>query len=167
MIGTPPAERVRSLIDFAASMYRSVVLDVPRADDNVLDALDGAARIIVVANQELSAVRNAARLVATLRQRYGRDCLVLALNRYDRQADISESDIEKVVGMAPTFLMPNDYRAAVRAANHGKPLVLNDESRLSGSIKAFATALAGFETKHATQPATGGSLFGRFAVRRT
>jgi pilus assembly protein CpaE len=167
LVGAPPADRIRSLLEFAASLYRYVILDLPRNDYTVLDALDGVSRLVVVANQELSAIRNAARLVTMLQQRYGRDRLLLALNRYDRQADITETDIQKVVGLPPAFTVPNDYRSAVRAANQGRPLVLHDDVKVSASIKSMARAVAGLELAAADQPAPGGSLFGRFSVRRT
>ncbi len=166
LVGAPPAERIRSLLEFAASLYRFVIVDLPRNDYTVLDALDGVSRMVVVANQELSAIRNAARLVTMLQQRYGRERLSLALNRFDRQADITETDIQKVVGMSPAFTVPNDYRSAVRAANQGKPLVLHDDAKVSVSIRGMARALAGLELQ-ASQSAGSGSLFGKFSGRRT
>ena len=39
---TSSVQRVRSLVEFAASLYRYVVLDVPRSDAAALDALDQA-----------------------------------------------------------------------------------------------------------------------------
>jgi pilus assembly protein CpaE len=167
LVGAPPAERVRSLLEFAASLYRFVILDLPRNDYTVLDALDGVAKMVVVANQELSAVRNCARLVTTLQQRYGRERLSLVLNRYDRHGDITETDIQKVVGMSPAFTVPNDYRSAVKAANQGKPLVLHEDTKVAASIKSMARALTGLGASSVEQPAATGMLFGKFAARRT
>ncbi len=63
---------VRTLIEAAAKHYRYVVLDVPRSDNVMLDVLEPASRIVIVANQELATVRAATRVAATLRQRYGK-----------------------------------------------------------------------------------------------
>lgn len=167
LVGPSPADRIRSLVEFAATAYKFVVLDVPRGDHGVLDALDGVTKLVVLANQELSAVRNAARLVTALHQRYGRDRLTLALNRYDRQADITETDIERVVGISPAYFIPNDYRSAVRAANQGKPLVLQDDSKISGAVRKLTKALAGLDEPPASPAPAGGTLFGRFAMKRT
>ncbi len=49
--------RIRALIEFAARQYRFVVLDLPRSDASVLEALDAVAKITIVTNQELTAVR--------------------------------------------------------------------------------------------------------------
>ena len=65
---------VRTLIESAARHYRYVVLDVPRSDV-MIEALEPATRIVIVANQELATVRAATRLSAALRQRYGKERL--------------------------------------------------------------------------------------------
>ena len=67
---------MRTLIESAAKHYRYVVLDVPRSDNVMLDALEPASRIVIVANQELATVRAATRVAATLRQRYGKGRVV-------------------------------------------------------------------------------------------
>ena len=86
-----------ALIEAAARHYRYVVLDVPRIDV-MLDALESASRIIIVANQELATVRAATRLSAALRQRYGKDRLSVVVSRFDQQSDIGQSDVERVLG---------------------------------------------------------------------
>ena len=80
---------VRTLIEAAARYYRYVVLDVPRSDV-MIDALEPSARIVIVANQELAAVRAATRLSAALRQRYGKDRLSVVVSRYDVQSEIGQ-----------------------------------------------------------------------------
>ena len=63
----------RRVIDVAASSYRHIVLDLPRSDGSVLDALEQLKSIYIVANQELATVRSATRVAAMLRERYGRE----------------------------------------------------------------------------------------------
>ena len=75
MVTPLDVRRIRTLLEFAERHYRYVVLDVPRSDAAVLDALEGVTRIVVVANQELATVRSASRMAAALRQRYGKDKL--------------------------------------------------------------------------------------------
>jgi pilus assembly protein CpaE len=166
VIGAPGADRVRTLVEFASRFYQYVVLDVPRADLTVLDGLDSAQRIVVVVNQELSAIRNATRLVEALAQRYGKQLLTLALSRFDKGADIVPEDIEKVVGLPVSFVIPNDYRAAIHAVNHGQPLALADGHKISSAIKDMTRELAGLRPASPQAPARGG-LLGRLALRRT
>jgi pilus assembly protein CpaE len=166
VVGSPAADRVRALVDFAARTYRFVVLDVPRADLTMLDGLEAAHRLVLVVNHELPAIRSATRLVDTLGQRYGKDRLVLVLNRFDKASEIAVQDIEKVVGLPVRYRIPNDYRAAVRALNQGQALAYTDGHKVGGSLKAMARELGG--VVHAElDTAPSGGLLGRLALRRT
>ena len=49
----------------------------------MIDALEPASRIVIVANQELATVRAATRLSAALRQRYGKDASAVVVSRFD------------------------------------------------------------------------------------
>lgn len=166
VVGTPGADRVRSLIDFASHQYRFVVLDLPRTDLTILDGLDAVNRVIITVNQELTAVRSAARMVESLGQRYSRDRLALALLRFDKGAEIETADVEKAVGLPVTYVIPNDYRAAVRAANAGVPLVVGDAgNKVATALKSLANDLAGLR-KPAPEPA-GSGLLSKLSLRRS
>ncbi|MCC7008017.1 MAG: AAA family ATPase [Acidobacteria bacterium] len=140
------APRIRTLIDFAARHYRYTVVDVPRSDTVVLDALEGANRIVVVANQELATVRGAARAVNTLRQRYGRDKVTVVLSRSDRRAEIGTEDLERAIGATVSHVLPSDYRLALDALNRGRPLVMESQSALAAAFVAYARDLSGVKT---------------------
>jgi Flp pilus assembly CpaE family ATPase len=73
MVTTIDAQRVRALVEFASRHFDHVVLDVPRSDSAILDALEAASHVVIIANQELSTVRGAARMGTALRQRYGKE----------------------------------------------------------------------------------------------
>ena len=92
------AAAVRALVETASRHYRCVVLDVPRSDGVMLDVLEPASRIVIVANQELATVRAATRVAATLRQRYGKDRVSVVVSRFDKLANIGEDDVERVLG---------------------------------------------------------------------
>jgi pilus assembly protein CpaE len=157
---------IRSLIDAAARHYPRVVLDVPRTDMS-LDSLESASRIIIVANQELATVRAATRMCATLRQRYGRERVSVVISRFDLQADIAQSDVERVLGSPVAFTFPSNYRVALDALNAGRPLVLDNHNKLAAALNGFARGLidAPEEAAPARKPA-GGGIFGRLTGRR-
>jgi pilus assembly protein CpaE len=134
---------IRTVIDAVTSAYRFTVLDVPRSDGAALDALDRVSTIIVVANQELATVKSTSRLAASLRQRYGRDKVVVVLSRSDRRADIGHADVERVIGMPVAHTFPSDYRTALQALNKGRPVALDNHNELSSSFRRFALQLAG------------------------
>jgi pilus assembly protein CpaE len=159
--------RIRTLLEFCARYYKYIVLDVPRSETAVLDALELAGRIIVVANQELATVRSASRMAVTLRQRYGKDKLSIVLSRADRLAEIGHEDVERAVGSTVKHTFPSDYRIALQALNKGRPITLDNHNALSSSLTRFARSLAGVDrTSQGQPPASGGSLFGMFSGRK-
>ena len=162
---TSSVQRVRSLVEFAAGLYRYIVLDVPRSDAAALDALDQASRIVVVANQELATVRNASRIAAALRQRYGTDRVTVIVNRVDTHAEIGRDDVEKVVGSRVAHSVPSDYRMALRALNKGRPLALDNHKKLAASFRELAHDLAGVAPARPPASESGG-LFGLLKGRR-
>jgi pilus assembly protein CpaE len=126
----------------------------------VLDALETARRIVVVANQELATVRSASRIAAALRQRYGKDRLSVVLSRADRLADIGQEDVERAVGCQVRFAFPSDYRRALQALNKGMPITVENHNELAGSFVAFARSLAGIEKAPKERSASRFALFG-------
>jgi pilus assembly protein CpaE len=162
--GTLQAENIRRLITFVASAYRYTVIDLPKSDAAVLDALEQVDNIFVVANQELATVRSASRLASVLRQRYGREKITVLLSRSDRQADIGFDDVEKAVGSRVDHTFPSDYRAALQALNRGRPIALENQNDLSSSFRRFAQKLAGIKSERAAPKSSG--LLGRLTQRR-
>jgi pilus assembly protein CpaE len=154
---------VRMLIEAAARHYRYVVLDVPRTDVMV-DALEPSSRIVIVANQELATVRAATRLSAALRQRYGKERLAVVVSRYDAQAEIGQSDVERVLGTPVAHTFPSNYRIALEALNTGRPVVLDNHNKLAAALTGFAKGLVEID-----EPAEGKrqpGLLGRLTGRR-
>jgi len=157
-------DKIQHLLTFAAETYKFTIVDLPRSDAMVLDALDPMSAIFIVANQELATVRSASRLATRLRQRYGSDKITIVLSRSDRNADIGHSDVEKAVRASVTHTFPSDYRFALQALNAGRPLVLDNHNELSASFKRFASTLSGGPAK---QHGRSGGLFGRLISSRS
>jgi pilus assembly protein CpaE len=160
-VATSPTA-TRTLLELAARRFRVTVLDVPRTDPAMLEALDPATVIAVVTSQELSAVRGAAAIVATLRQRYGSQRLRVVINRYDKNGPVSAKDIAKVVGEPVACQIPSDYRVAAEAINVGRPIV-SEDGRLAKALRAAAAELVNVGKSEAA-PAAG--VLGRLAWRR-
>jgi pilus assembly protein CpaE len=163
LVSSSAAQQVHLLAEFAARLYRYIVLDVPRSDAATLDALDAATGIVVVANQELPTVRSASRIAAALRQRYGKDKVRVIVSRYDKNADIGHDDVERVVGSKVRHLVPSDYRVALQALNKGRPLALDNHNKLATAYRQLASELAGVvvDAGQAGEPGGFLSIFGR------
>jgi pilus assembly protein CpaE len=161
----PP--RVRALIDFASHHYRYTVIDVPRTDSAALDSLEGAATIVVVANQELATIRSATRVASSLRVRYGKDRVAVVLSRPDKQAEIGPEDLETAVGGPVKHVFPNDYRLAVAALNKGQPLVIEGKTALASAFQAYARDLSGVNSASGeSAPRKAPGLLGRLTGRK-
>ena len=162
MLTPVDVRRVRTILEFAERHYKHIVLDVPRSDTTVLDALETVSKIVVVANQELATVRSASRIAGALRHRYGKDKLSVVVSRADRLADIGEEDVERAIGSPIKHSFPSDYRRALQALNKGTPVTLENHNELAGSFMRFARTLAGIEKpeKKKEKPGTRFSLFG-------
>ncbi len=159
---------VRSLLETASRSNRYVILDVPRSDSAILDGLEMVSSFVLVANQELSTLRNASRIAKMLRQRYGNERVLLVLNRFDSENTIGVSDVEQVTGGAVGFKLPSNYPAALAALNKGRPLVVEGDSSLAIALKGLASSLAGVEgreLREATRERTPG-FFSRLTGRR-
>jgi pilus assembly protein CpaE len=123
--------------------YRHTVLDLPRSNPAMLDALEAARSICVVTNQELASVRGACRVGEALSRRYTRDKVAVLVSRFDKSADITVEDIEEVMHAPVAFTFPSDYRVAVQALNAGRPFVLGETGKLALAVSSFARQLSG------------------------
>ncbi len=142
-------KRIRPLLEFARRYYRYVVVDCPRSDIGVMEALETADRIVLVTNQELATLRNGSRMATMLRQSFGSNRVMVVANRFDSTSDISHQDIERVLGTAVKHAVPSDYRASLQALTQGTPLMLKQQTRLVGAIDALARDLAGLPAQTA------------------
>jgi pilus assembly protein CpaE len=165
MLNPVDVRRIRTILEFAERHYRHIVLDVPRSDAAVLEALESVARIVVVANQELATVRSASRIATALRHRYGKERVTVVVSRSDRLADIAHEDVERAVGSPVKYTFPSDYRRALQALNKGIPVTVDNHNELSGAFVRFAKSLAGLEKKESKdRPAA--SRFSLFGTRK-
>jgi pilus assembly protein CpaE len=156
---------VEHLIAVATRLYRYVVLDVPRMVSATVEGLGELTRAVVVANQEVSTIRHASSVVAALQRRCGRDRVSVLVSRFDPKSDIRRQDIEAVVKAPIAHAVPNDYRVAVRAQNMGRPLTLDNHSRLAAAFRELSRDLAG--VKPAAAASTRGGLIGLLSGRRS
>jgi pilus assembly protein CpaE len=164
--GPVDAHRIRLLLDFAVRNYRYTVLDVPRSNPAMLDALETAMQIFVVTNQELASLRGANRVADALSRRYTREKVSIVVSRFDRAADIGVDDIEDVVHAPVRHTFPSDYRLALTALNAGRPFVLESTSKLAGAVLSFTRELTGLPEAEGTGPPRTKALLARFGVLR-
>ena len=161
------SRRLSTVIEFASAQYPYTVVDVPRSDVAVLDSLDHASTIVIIANQELATVRNAGRMASALRARYRKAKVMTVINRIDRRSEIGHQDVERAVGATIAHQFPSDYRRALLAMNKGRPLALDNHNDLSASFKALARELAGVKDKEKPEQEKSSGILGLFPGRKS
>ena len=160
-VATSPTA-TRTLLDLAARRYPITVVDVPRTDATMLEALDPATVIVVVTSQDVSSVRGAATTVAALRQRYGSQRLRVVINRHDPGNAVTAQDVTKIVGEPVACLIPSDDRVAADAHDAGRPIVTGG-TELARALRAAAALFLSPASAACQQPR---AAVGRRAWRR-
>jgi pilus assembly protein CpaE len=119
------AERLSAFIALLAGQNQHVVLDVPRAIDNLTATTFGlAAEVYVVLQQSTLHVRNATRVIRILRDELAipPQRLRLLVNRYAKNALLQLDDISRALNMQVTAAIPNHYQRALESSDTGVPL---------------------------------------------
>jgi len=158
-------KKIRAVLEFASRSYRYVVLDVPRSEASLDEALSLAGSITVVATQELSAIRSGGRMAAAFRQRHGSAKVRIVVNRYDHAAEIGSDDLERAVGGRIGHKFPSNYRLAIDALNKGRPIVVDNHNKLASSFAAYARSLTSTNGKDASSVDRSTGFFGRLTGR--
>lgn len=162
----PTAQQIQALIEFVSQQYPYIVLDVPRLNGAVFDALSTVSTIVLVVSQDLATLRSARAVSAVLRLRYGKDKVQFVLSRHDPQAEITKEDVNDALGEAVAFTVPSEYRAAVQAINRGRPVAFDRHGKLSPAFHLFAGHLTGLKPIPLPPvPEPPAKLFERFALR--
>jgi pilus assembly protein CpaE len=158
-------DHLQRVIGLLRASYSHLVLDLSKsfaATD--VTALRMADQILLVAQLELSSLRNVVRMMMTL----GNDPTLgskvkVVMNRVGTDNDIPLSKAEETIGKPIFWQIPNDPRVVNEARNDGRPLVQSaPKSKSQQAIFAMAEALAGKSLRPAAKEASRGwSLFSR------
>lgn len=138
-------EHINPLFQVAVKHYDFLVLDVGRELDAIsLQALDRADMILPVMQQTLPSVREAKRMLNVFRALgYSDEKLKVIVNRHEKNADISVSDIESTLNQKIFKVVPNDYAVVTRAVNQGIPAIkLARRSLVAKSLQEIAHELS-------------------------
>lgn len=143
----PSADRVRHLLELAIRGNDHVVVDLPRRIDSVSSmVIERARNIVLVTQQSVATLRDAARLMQCLRRDLliSKDRIVTVVNRYDKDSAITLDDIRSTLSCDELSLVPNDFRTVSDCINTGTPLLmLARTSAITKAMMALETRLGG------------------------
>lgn len=142
-------EQMKKLCEELKESYDYIVLDCPAGiEQGFKNAVAGADRAIVVTTPEVSAVRDADKIIGMLNA-YGVTEYKLLVNRVrvdmvKRGDMINLDDIMDILGIQLIGVVPDDENIIV-STNRGEPVILNDKSQSGQAYKNIASRIMGQE----------------------
>ena len=114
------------LIEVASAEFDTLFVDLPANWTNwSLSLLARADLVLMVTQLSVASLHRARRQLDLLNsQKLGSISLKLIVNRFEKRllSKISASDVERVLGRAPDFMIANDYETMTEAIERGVPL---------------------------------------------
>jgi pilus assembly protein CpaE len=143
-------DHLQRLIGLLRASYTHLLVDLSKSLSPCdLTALRMADAILLVAQLELSSLRNVVRMLLTLGADESMASKVqIILNRVGSECDISLKKAEETIGKPIYWQVPNDPKSMMEARNQGVPLVqFAPKSKVNQSIVGLAAALSGKESQ--------------------
>ncbi len=140
-------EQMKELCDELRDSYDYIILDCPAGIENGFkNAIAGADRALVVTTPEVSAVRDADKIIGML-SAHGISDYRLLVNRVrvdmvKRGDMMSMEDIMDILGIGLIGVVPDDQDIIV-SANRGEPIVTMEKSRAGEAYRNICRRLMG------------------------
>lgn len=160
---------IYEVMELLRHRYDNVIIDTPHNFDSVtISALDHADQILVVLTLEIHAIRSTRRALEIFdRLGYPRRKVRLVVNRWSKNIDLDQKQVEDFLGERVIAFIQSDYRAAVNSINLGQPLI---ESAPGSTVTSDLHALAGklfSDTIEYSAPAQTGKRFNSLFRRQS
>ena len=147
------AEQFMKVLQFMQRMYSYVVVDTSCIlTDVILSAIDLSDVVVLVATQEIPAIKNS-RLILDLLNTMGisKERIVFAMNKFDKRIAITPERVSENLKHEISAVIPLDEKVAITAVNRGVPFMLDNKSQpigkgifsLAESVRARIIALDG------------------------
>jgi pilus assembly protein CpaE len=139
---------IYEIMELLRQRFDSVIIDTPHSFDAVtISALDHADQILMVLTLEIHAIRSTRRALEIFdRLGYPRKKIRLVVNRWSKNIDLDQKQVEDFLGERVVGFIQSDYRAAVNSINMGQPLITSaPASKAAADLRQVAAKL--FEGK--------------------
>jgi pilus assembly protein CpaE len=151
-------KHIYEVLELLRQRYDNVIVDTPHNFDSVtISALDHADQILVVLTLEIHAIRSTRRALEIFdRLGYPRKKVRIVVNRYSKNIELDQKQVEDFLGERVIAFIQSDYRAAVNSINLGQPLIASAPSSLvTADLHTLAGKLFGDAIEY-TAPTNGG-----------
>lgn len=171
-VGLIHEDHLQRLLNLLKASYTHLLLDLSKGlTPTDLTALRMADTILLIAQLELSSIRNVVRMLLTLGNEEGlSDKVKIIMNRVGSdfmEGEISLKKAEETIGKPIFWQLPNDSKAMIGSRNAGVPLIQHaPRSKVQQSLQGLAAALSSKDGKPddaqqaQQQPARKRSFFG-------
>src|SRR5690242_13615687 len=137
-------KHVYEILELLRQRFDNIVIDLPHAFDPVtVSALDHADQILVVLTLEIHAIRSTRRALEIFdRLGYPRKKVRLVVNRWSKNIELDQKQVEDFLGERVVGFIASDYKAAVNSINLGQPLVNSaPNSKVTVDLQNLASKL--------------------------
>jgi len=120
------ANRFAALMGMLSERYRRIVVDGSHVlDDLNLTTLGMARTVVVVVQQSVVQLRQAARLMRVLFAEYGvpDDRITVVVNRYLKRSTVALDDIQRTLARENLAVIPNHYKSVLSSIDAGLPII--------------------------------------------
>jgi pilus assembly protein CpaE len=151
-------KHIYEVMELLRQRYDNVIIDTPHNFDSVtISALDHADQILVVLTLEIHAIRSTRRALEIFdRLGYSRKKVRIVVNRYSKNIELDQKQVEDFLGERVIAFIQSDYKAAVNSINLGQPLIASaPSSTVAADLHSLAGKLFGDAIEY-TAPNSGG-----------
>jgi len=136
---------ISQMFNFLRAWYDFILIDLPPGLNDYTAKLVGhSEQLYIVTVAEVSALRNASRIIDYLTQEeVSTDKVKVILNRFEKRSPIPESQIEKLIQRKIFWMVPNQYHQAVKTISSGDSTADISRSELIRNLKGWADSIAG------------------------
>jgi pilus assembly protein CpaE len=137
-------KHIYEIMELLRHRYDNILIDTPHSFDPVtISALDHADQILVVLTLEIHAIRSTRRALEIFdRLGYPRKKIRLAVNRWSKNIELDQKQVEDFLGERVVGFIQSDYKAAVNSINLGQPLVTSaPNSKVTTDLQSLANKL--------------------------
>jgi pilus assembly protein CpaE len=135
---------IYEVMELLRSRFDQIIVDTPHSYDAVtISALDHADQILVVLTLEIHAIRSTRRALEIFdRLGYPRKKIKLVVNRWSKDNELDQKQVEEFLGERVVGFIQSDYRAAVNSINLGQPLINSaPSSKVATDLRQIAAKL--------------------------
>lgn len=136
------ANQIEKLLNVLRAYYDYVILDTPATfNDITMTAIEGSASVIFVTGLDISILRNSKISMNLLESLQQKDKVKVVINR-EVDGNITQKDVEKIIGKTVWATIPSDYSVAVNSLNKGVPFVVSSpKNKMSTAFNVITNKL--------------------------